>query len=89
MPKKVAVRENSKKKMFEERYSNEAIKEVIRDTITVPCASILKAVSRKEEPNGSYSDEAAQGLIKKILSTYLQDYSFMENSIYYDIKPIC
>lgn len=73
-------------KMKGARYTKEAIKEVIRNTVAIPCANIKTSVARKKLPEGNFLDEDQKSLVASILATYPQSYTFLKESIYYDVK---
>lgn len=78
-----------RKRMTEARYTKEAIKEVIRNSVTIPCASIKVAVSRKQQPTGSFLDETGQGLTNSILTTYPENYVFFRKNPFITMsKPV-
>lgn len=75
-----------RQKMSKARYSEESIKQVIKETVTTPCANVKISVSRKQQPNESFLSETANDLIKSILATYPKTYTFQKSSIYYDVQ---
>lgn len=73
-------------KMKAARYDKEAIKGVIRNSVTIPCANAKTSVARKQLPEGSFLDEDQKSLVASILATYPESYTFLNSSIYYDVK---
>lgn len=73
-------------KMKAARYTAEAIKGLIKNTVITPCANVKISVSKKQVPSDNFLGEKEKAFIRRILFSYPQDYTFMKDSIYYDVK---
>lgn len=78
--------EEIQQKMKVARYTDEAIKGVIRSSVTIPCTNVKRAVARKELPEDDFLDENEKSSVESILATYPSNYTFLKSSIYYDVK---
>jgi hypothetical protein len=78
--------EEIQQKMKAARHADEAIKELIKNSVTIPCANVKRAVARKELPKDGFLKKNEKSLVESILTTYPSDYSFLQSSIYYDVK---
>ncbi|KAG1641913.1 hypothetical protein G6F44_005356 [Rhizopus delemar] len=65
--------------------SSKAIKEAIRKKIYQPCNQVKLAIAKKEMPEVGLLDDKLRTQLNGFLSSYPEDYTFQENSIYYDV----
>ncbi|EIE84513.1 hypothetical protein RO3G_09223 [Rhizopus delemar RA 99-880] len=67
------------------KSSSKAIKEAIRKKIYQPCNQVKLAIAKKEMPEVGLLDDKLRTQLNGFLSSYPEDYTFQENSIYYDV----
>ncbi|KAG1315708.1 hypothetical protein G6F62_013722 [Rhizopus arrhizus] len=65
------------------KSSSKAIKEAIRKKIYRPCNQVKLAIAKKEMPEIGLLDDQSRMQSNGFLSSYPEDYTFQENSIYY------
>jgi hypothetical protein len=73
--------------MTSERYSEETVKMVSKRAVTNSCTKVRNLVAKKQILDDNYLDADATALIQDfLLSMYPEDYTFLKDSIYYDVK---
>ena len=70
--------EEIEQRMKDVRYTKEAIKEVIRNSVTIPCANIKTSVAKKQLPEDDFLDENQKSLVASILAMYPESYTFLK-----------
>ncbi|KAG1440847.1 hypothetical protein G6F56_011746 [Rhizopus delemar] len=61
--------EEIEQRMKDVRYTKEAIKEVIRNSVTIPCANIKTSVAKKQLPEDDFLDENQKSLVATRFTT--------------------
>ncbi|KAG0765925.1 hypothetical protein G6F24_004031 [Rhizopus arrhizus] len=64
---------------------SKAIKEAIRKKIYRPCNQVKLAIAKKEMPEVGLLDDQSRTQLNSFLSSYPENYTFQESSIYYDV----
>ncbi|KAG0950664.1 hypothetical protein G6F66_004561 [Rhizopus arrhizus] len=67
------------------KSSSKTIKEAIREKLYRPCNQVKLAIAKKEMPEVDLLHDQSRTQLNAFLSSYSEDYTFQENSIYYDI----
>ncbi|KAG0868071.1 hypothetical protein G6F16_008301 [Rhizopus arrhizus] len=81
--KKKEKAESLRGEMQANKSSSKAIKEAIRKKIYRPCNQVKLAIAKKEMPEIGLLDDQSRMQSNGFLSSYPEDYTFQENSIYY------
>ncbi|GAA5811180.1 hypothetical protein MFLAVUS_004611 [Mucor flavus] len=74
------------KRLTEEGYSKDMIKEKIHKEVLKPCNQIKLAIAKKKMPETHTLDNTSKIKLQTLLSMYDPDYKFQKDSIYYDNK---
>ncbi|KAG1141816.1 hypothetical protein G6F37_010423 [Rhizopus arrhizus] len=67
------------------KFSSKAIKEAFRKKIYRPYNQVKLAIVKKDMPEVGLLDDQSRTQLNGFLSSYPEDYTFQENSIYYDV----
>jgi hypothetical protein len=77
--------ESLRGEMQANKSSSKAIKKAIQKKIYRPCNQVKLAIAKKEMPKVSLLDDQSRTQLNGFLSSYPEDYTLQENSIYYDV----
>ncbi|KAG1426211.1 hypothetical protein G6F58_001594 [Rhizopus delemar] len=83
--KKKEKAEGLRGEMKTNKSSSKAIKEVTRKKIYRHCNQVKLVITKKEMPEIGLLYDQSRTQLNVFLSSYLKDYTFQENSIYYDV----
>ncbi|GAA5817226.1 hypothetical protein MFLAVUS_010769 [Mucor flavus] len=74
------------KRLTDEGYSKDMIKEKIHEEVLKPCNQIKLAIAKKKMSETDTLDNTSKIKLQTLLSMYNTDYKFQKDSIYYDVK---
>jgi hypothetical protein len=83
--KKKEKAEGLRGEMKTNKSSSKAIKEATRKKIYRPCNQVKLVITKKEMPEVGLLYDQSRTQLNGFLSSYPEDYTFQENSIYYDV----